>query len=472
MAQDIQFDDYFTDATMRIDYFHVGNAETEDFTIDRIYKYDTWGRSHNNLIDNFNNGRYYFKIYDNESGELLYSKGFDSYFGEYQTSGPALKGVKKTFHETAILPNPKKAVKFTIEKRDRQKLLNEIYSTVIDPNDVNIISAKTIDDEVLIYESYNSGAPENRADIVILGEGYTKQETDKFKSDIDRFTTIFFEQEPYRSHKKLFNIYGVLKPSIESGVDEPRAGIFKETTLNATFNSMNSERYLLTEDNKTMRDLAGYVSYDAIYIMVNHSRYGGGGIYNLFCTFTADAQFSKYLFIHEFGHSFAGLADEYYTSSTSYNDFYPPGVEPVEPNITALLNPDELKWKHLVTEGVNLPTSWGKEKFDKSDMKWQKNRAKMNDKIAELKRNNAPEETIKEAEKLYAEKDKERSAMVDQYLEAEPNWGKVGAFEGAGYTSKGLYRPMLDCIMFSKGNKPFCKVCEESIIRVIKYYAE
>jgi len=144
----------------------------------------------------------------------------------------------------------------------------------------------------------------------------------------------------------------VYKPSEDSGVDEPGANIYRNTVMNCTFNSLGSDRYLLTEDNKAVRDLAAFVPYDALYIMVNHSRYGGGGIYNLYCTFTTGNQYKDFLFIHEFGHSFAGLADEYYTSSTAYNDFYPRGVEPVELNITALTDPQNVKWKNHLTPGI------------------------------------------------------------------------------------------------------------------------
>ncbi|MBN1299853.1 MAG: peptidase M64 [Melioribacteraceae bacterium] len=471
-AQGISFDSYFEDAVMRIDYYHTGDSDTEIFTIDRIYKYRDWGRNRNKLIDNFNNGRYYIKIYDEQTGVLIYSKGMDSYFGEYQTSSDALKGIRKTFHESAIIPYPHKNIKFTIEKRNREKLLHEIYTTVIDPKHVDIIQANPADKNVSVYKCSMNGPSEECVDVVILGEGYSESEYEKFVTDINRFTSIFFDVEPYKSLKNKFNLYGVLKFSTESGVDEPRAGIFKETTLNATFNSLGSERYLLTEDNKTMRDLAAYVPYDAVYIMVNHNRYGGGGIYNLYCTFTADAQFSKYLFIHEFGHSFGGLADEYYTSSTAYNDFYPRGVEPVEPNITALLSKNRVKWSEYLTEGIEIPTPWEKQDFDDMDMKWQKERTELNNKIAELKRNKAPSQKIVDAEKDYAVKDKEHSEIVDKYLKSSRYWNKVGVFEGAGYSSKGLYRPMLDCIMFSKGEKPFCVVCEAAIRKVIKHYTE
>ncbi|MCB0750377.1 MAG: peptidase M64, partial [Ignavibacteriae bacterium] len=301
---------------------------------------------------------------------------------------------------------------------------------------------------------------------------YTAEEKEKYLNDLKRFTNIFKKQEPFKSYINNLNVYGIFKASEESGVDEPRANIYKNTTLNATFNSLGSERYLLTEDNKTLRDLASHVPYDAIYIMVNHKRYGGGGIYNWSCTFTADNQFQEYLFIHEFGHSFAGLADEYYTSDVAYNDFYKPTLEPVEPNVTALLDPENLKWKKLLTSGIELPTPWEKEEFDKTDYEWQKQRREMNDKIAELKRSNADKNLIIQAEQEYIVKDKERSDIVDQYLKNCANYGKVGAFEGAGYLQNGLYLPMIDCIMFSKGEKPFCKVCEEAIIKVIEHYGE
>lgn len=469
---DPDFDKYFINATMRVDYHHTGSAKTEFFSIDRIYRYEGWNRSHKNLIDNFNNGKYYIRIYSASNGQMIYSKGFDSYCGEYITSDDAHNGILKSFHETAIIPYPKEKIRFTIEKRNREKGFDPVFSQEIDPAFVNIVKENTNDPSVEVIPSLNSGAPEKKVDIVILAEGYTIKDKEKFEKDLKRFTGYFLENEPYASMKQSFNIYGVFKPSVESGTDEPPANIFKNTILNTTFNSMGSERYLLTEDNKTVRDLAAYVPYDAIYIMVNHHKYGGGGIYNTFCTFTADAQFAKYLFVHEFGHSFAGLADEYYTSSTAYNDFYPPGVEPNEPNITALLDKNNVKWKEMLSQGIEIPTPWEKDEFDKMDNAWQKERAEMNAEIAKLKREKADKKIIQEAEVAYAKKDKEHSELVDKYLKASKFAGKIGVFEGAGYASTGLYRPMLDCIMFSKGDKPFCKVCEAHIRRVINFYCE
>jgi hypothetical protein len=467
-----KFEDYFADETLRIDYFHIGDAKSEMITIDKLYQYGSWAGSLNHLIDNFNNGKYYVKIYDEASNNLIYSKGFDTFFGEYASSDDGIAGKQKSFQESAIIPLPKSKIIFALEKRNEANELKEFFRTEIDPQSIYTIKDRIKDESVEIYKPVNNGDPHTKVDIVILAEGYTKSEKEKFQKDLNRFVGYFFEQEPYKSQKSDFNIYGVFKPSEESGTDLPGADIFVNTVLNTTFWSLGSERYLMTEDNKTMHDLASFVTYDAIYIQVNHPRYGGGGIYNQFCTYTTDNQFAKYLFTHEFGHSFTGLADEYYTSDVSYNDFFKPTVEPVEPNITALLDPTNIKWKIYLSDGIEIPTPWEKEEFDKFSYEWMKERNRLNSYISELKRNRAPEEEIKAAEAEYAMKDKKQSEKVDKYLMSSKYWNKVGAFEGAGYQPKGLYRPMLDCIMFSKGDKPFCKVCEEAIKEVIKSYTK
>jgi hypothetical protein len=471
-AQTIKFNDYFVDQTMRIDYFHIGDAANEFITIDHVFQYGTWAGSLKNLIDNFNNGAYYYKIYDLASGKLIFSRGFDSYFKEYQTVDDAIKGIKRTYHESAIIPYPKNKIRFVLERRDKQNKLNEIFSSEIDPSDLYIIKDAVKDDAVKIYKSHYSGNPHDKVDVAILGDGYTLKEQKKFEDDLKRFSSVFLSHEPYKSRKDKFNIYGVFKPSEESGIDEPGANIYKNTTLGTTFYALGSERYILTDKNKAILDLAAHVPYDAIYIMCNSARYGGGGIYNFYCTFVSDNQFSNYIFLHEFGHSFSGLADEYYTSDVAYNDSYPKQVEPVEPNITRLLDKNNLKWKSLVTPGTEIPSLWEKENYDKMDYAWQKERREINKHIAELKRNKASQKEIENAQNEYNKKDKLHSDEVDKYLMSSKYWNKVGAFEGAGYSATGMYRPMPDCLMFSKGSKPFCKVCEERVIEVIKHYSE
>jgi hypothetical protein len=462
------FDKHFTSATLRIDYFHTGDASSERVELDELYKYNNWAGSKVNLIDSLDYGAYYHKIYDKRSGELIYSRGFDSYFKEYQTSTPAMEGVEKAFHESAIVPFPRQKIVFVLEKRAKSGQMDEVFRKEIDPS---IASTPLIIDDIRIFSSQQSGPSEIKADIAIIGEGYTVEEADKFERDLERFTGYFFRAEPCRSYRDQFNIRGVLLPSVDSGIDEPRAGIDKNTAVNATFNSMGSERYVLTEDNKALRDIAGHVPYDALYIMVNSSRYGGGGIYNFYCVYTSDNIDSDYLMVHEFGHSFFGLADEYYTSSTAYNEFYSPDYEPAEPNITALKDPDNIKWQHLLTEGIEIPTPWAKDEFDSLDLTWQAERAKMNDHIAKLQKTDASEDLVQEAKTQYDRKSTERDKEVQEYLESSPYAGKVGAFEGAGYMSTGLYRPSINCIMFTRTDY-FCPVCQEAMRKVIHSYSE
>lgn len=468
----VKFDDFFIDQTFRIDYYHTGDAKSELVTIDHLYRYGIWAGSRTHLLDNFNNGRYYAKVYDIENGTIIFSRGFDSYFGEYKTSDQALHGIPRTYHESILMPVPRKKVRVVLEVRDRNNQLKEFFNSTIDPEDVGVIHENFNDRNIKVMNSHISGDPHSRVDMAILGEGYSVDEEDKFKADLKQFTQVFLNHPPYKFIMDRFNIYGVYKPSMESGVDEPDAGIFKSSALNATFNSLGSERYLLTEDNKTMRDLAARVPYDAIVVMVNHSRYGGGGIYNLFCTFTADNQWHEYLFLHEFGHSFAGLADEYYTSDVAYNEFYPLGVEPVESNITTLLDPKNVKWKNLIKKDIAIPTPWEKADYDARDLAWQKIRRQMNKNIVEMKRNHAPYTEIKKVQDEYDTQDRAHANELDDYLKKSKYTNMVGAFEGAGYAAQGLYRPMLDCIMFSKGTKPFCKVCEQGVLRVVEHYTE
>ena len=460
---------YFQDKTMRIDYLHKGNSKNELISLDHIYQYDGWDRSSTHLIDTFNLGEYYYKIYDLLSGKLIFSKGFNNYFSEYVHSAEALSETQKVFHETIIFLFPKEKFRLSFERRDSDNLLKEIFSFEIAPHDSSITHCIPQTQDVVILKSHYSGHPKSKADFVFIGEGYSHVQEDKFKSDLVKFTNTFLNNEPFKSLKDIINIWGILKAGKDSGIDEPRADIFKNTILEATFNSLGMERYIFTENNKSVIDLAMLVPYDAICIIVNHERYGGGGVYNTYCTFTSDNQFNEYLLLHEFGHSFACLADEYYTSANSLSVFYKTDIEPVEPNITTLQNPEALKWKHLITEGIEIPTPWEKQGYDKMDFAWQSIRAKMNDDIAKLKRENADPEIINTAEALYLVQDRGQTEKVITYMKNSKYWGKVGAYEGAGYSSTGIYRPMLDCIMFSKGVKPFCKVCAETIKKKILF---
>ncbi|MBN2360354.1 MAG: peptidase M64 [Deltaproteobacteria bacterium] len=467
----VKFDDFFVDRTMRVDYFHGGDEKREFFSIDQIYDQGIWAGSRTRLLDDFDNGRYYVKVYDAASQALLFSRGFDTIFGEYRTTEPAAKGVLRTFHETALIPFPKKPIRFAIEARGEKNQLREVFGQQIDPASY-FVRREALPKGVQVYTSLKSGDPHGKVDVVVVGEGYTAAEAKKYKRDLDRYVRHFFSVEPFASKKKSFNFYGVLKPSQDSGIDEPSHGSYKNTAVGASFDALDSERYVLTEDNRALRDIAAAAPYDAIYIMVNSARYGGGGIYNLYSTFTTDNQWSKYIFIHEFGHSFGGLADEYYSSATSYGEFYAKGVEPTEPNITALLDPKNLKWRALLTPGTAVPTPWEKADYDVMDKAYQKQRKELNERIAKAKRGGAAKaevaRLVAESEALSAANGKK----VDAYMAKSAFKGQVGAFLGAGYSSEGLYRPMLDCIMFNRGEKPFCKVCAGALERAIARYEE
>jgi hypothetical protein len=470
-AQAVRFEDHFADRTMRIDYYHAGNAADETATLDRVYDQGIWAGSRTHLLDPSDVGRYRVTISDAASGLRLYSRGFDSYFGEYKASGPALEGVRRTYHESTLVPYPLKKVRFTLEAKDRQNATHTVFSCEIDPADPAIVR-ETPAPGVKVFELLKSGDPHAKVDVAFVAEGYTASEEAKVKADLDRFVRILFKTEPYASRRDAFNVAGVFKPSAESGTDEPSHGRYRATAVGTSFDSLGSERYLLTEDNRSLRDIAAAVPYDTLFIMVNEDRYGGGGIYNFFCTFTVDNQWHEYLFLHEFGHSFAGLADEYYTSDVAYNEFYPRGVEPAEANITALLDPANLKWKTLATPGTPIPTPWEKAAFDAMEEASQKIRREANAKVAKLKRERAPGTDIAAAEAEVERLSKEAARNADAFLSSSRFAGKVGAFEGAGYASEGLYRPEIDCLMFSKGDKPLCRVCKAAVIRVIDYYCE
>jgi hypothetical protein len=467
----VDFAAYFEDRTMRVDVFHTGDAKEEMFAIDRIIQEGPWAGNPGRLISPFAFGRYLLRVSDLASGKPIYSKGFDSYFGEYKTTEPGTKGVKKTFSESLLIPFPKNKVRLEVLLRNRENQPQPVFSREIDPADMFIVREKPAAD-VQIDELVKNGPPAAKVDLVILAEGYTEGQWAKFRKDLDRFCATFLSEEPYKTYQDRFNITGVFKASAESGCDEPSYGSFKNTVLGAQFDSFGSERYMLTDDNRAMRDIAGHVPYDAIMIMVNSPRYGGGGIYNLYCTFTTDNQWCDYLLMHEFGHSFSGLADEYYTSAVAYNEFYPPGVEPLEANITALLDPQGLKWQELVSKRTAVPTLWEKAAYEEMEVAYQKRRQEMNERIAARKRANASKEEIETLQAQSEEMSRLNGLDVNAFFKKSRFQGKVGAFEGAGYAAKGLYRPMLDCLMFSRGLRPLCKVCEQAVINTIKYYSE
>jgi hypothetical protein len=301
-----------------------------------------------------------------------------------------------------------------------------------------------------------NGAPSEKVDIVILGDGYSANEMGKFRSDAARLSGYLLGTEPFKSRENDFNIRAVETPSGLSGVNKPHHGFFARTPLSVHYSSFDSERYALTYDNRTVRDLASQVPYELTVIIVNERTYGGGGIYNLYITVAADNKFAEYIMVHECGHHMAALADEYYTSSVSY-EIPEVKVEPWETNITALFDKNNLKWKYLVEEGTPVPTPWNKEEFDRAGYAIQKERDSL--------RKAMVQESV--MEDLFMRQMKEE----DSYFAKEQYRDRVGAFEGAGYLAKGLYRPQVDCIMYTR-HMVFCKVCSRTIEQVIDQYVK
>jgi hypothetical protein len=470
----IKFDDYFIDQTLRIDYFHTGDANSEFFALDKIYKQGIWAGNPNGCIQPFELGIYLVKVIDTTSNTIIYTKGYNSIFAEYQTIGEALEGIKRTFHETVLIPCPKIPVKLVIEKRAKNNVPSPVYSFIIDPADYHINKEKTQSHNDEVIPVLKSGPSHNHVDLVILGDGYTLKEKEQFKKDLTYFTGILFQYEPYKSHKSSFNINGVFSPSEESGTDEPRQGVYKNTRFNTTFNYFNTDRYCLTDDNKSVHDVASAVPYDAVLIMVNRDRYGGGGIYNWYTIYNTGSAKRDYVFIHEFGHGFAGLADEYYNSSVAYQDIFVPGVEPLEPNITSLTDTANIKWKKYLSPELKIPTEWGKEYFDSLTEALNNIREKKINTLTELRKSGISKNEYEASEKAFDKQMEELSAKVDKFLFNHPLKGKIGVFEGANYLSKGFYRPTINSMMhkFDPGNPTFGVVNEQAIIRVIEYYTK
>lgn len=455
IAKSINFDEYFESNTMRVDYFHTGNAEVEYFAIDRILNDGEWAGSKTILTDQLNLGLYFFEIQDKESSTLLFSRGFSSIFGEWQTI-PEAENEWGTFQESVRFPWPLKPVILIMKKRDGTNQFVKIWETEIDPASRSVNPAENIS-PYNVFSYLENGSPNEKVDIVILGDGYTADEMEKYQSDVKRLAAELFAVEPYKSRKSDFNVSAVETPSEVSGVNRPHPGVFKRTALSTSYSSFDSERYVLAYDNRTIRDVAATVPYDYMFIIINEETYGGGGIFRLYSTVAVDNSFSDYIFVHEFGHSFAGLADEYYTSSVSY-EMDEITVEPYEYNITALLDPENLKWKKLVDKNTPLPTPWDKEEYDSFSYEIQVERK-------ELRAAKVPEA---EVEALFEREKEELSNILDNMEYT----GKVGAFEGAGYMQYGLYRPYADCIMFTRNKQEFCPVCRDAISKVIDQYSK
>jgi IgA Peptidase M64/Peptidase M64 N-terminus len=438
--------------TMRLDYFHTGDAKHETFSIDRVVIEPLpWPGDISKSIDNTNLGKYFFEVRDEKTGRVLYSRGFASIYGEWETTDEATR-IMRTFSESLRFPAPDAPVQILLSKRDAKNNWREIWKTSVDPKDMFIDRSKSRAPAPLI-PIQKMGDPATKVDLLLLGDGYTAREQKKFEADARRLINVLFATSPFKEHRSDFNVWGLCPAAIESGISRPSTGIYRDSI--STYDAFGSERYILAFDNQRLRKTAQFAPYEFIEILANGRTYGGGGIFNLYSTVAVDNAFANYVFVHEFGHHFAGLADEYYTSPVAYAPATE-RIEPWEPNATALLDKKTLKWKDLVDADTPLPTPWNKEPFEAYEREYGARRA-------QLRKDRRPEQ---EMEDLF----REDRRKVDAMMHAEKYFGKVGAFEGAMYEARGYYRPQVDCIMFSRTDY-FCKVCKRAIVTVIGLYA-
>ena len=438
--------------TFRVDYFHTGNATEERFSLDRLVlePLPFPGRP-DRPIDETNLGKYFFEVREVKTNRIVYSRGFASVYGEWETTAEAQRA-NRTFSESLRFPAPSAPVQVVLKKRGAGNVFREVWTLVVDPKD------KFVDDAppaaATVIDIQISGPPEDKLDLLLVGDGYTEKERPKFEKDARRLVEALFAQSPFKERRADFNVRAICPPTGQSGISRPLTGIHRRSAVGATYDAFGSERYILSFENRSWRDVAANAPYDAVAIIANGQTYGGGGIFNLYTTVAADSMWSGYIFVHELGHSVAALADEYFTSDTAYLP-EEGHEEPWELNITA--DPTGAKWKDLIAPATPLPTPWPYEEFTRTAKGFQDQRKK-------IRAENGPESAM---DALFLAQQKSETALLSSSKYA----GATGAFEGTNYKPKGLYRPQVDCIMFSRDPVPFCRVCQRALERVIDLYA-
>lgn len=373
--------------TMRVDYQHSGGPMGEAVTLDAVVSEGEWPGSRTQLIDTTNLGKYIFEVIDRSSNRVIYSRGFATIYGEWETT-PESRTRNRTFHESLRFPRPNVPVRVVLKKRDARNVFQPLWETDVDPRAA--VAASPLRASSSVSPILESGAPERKVDLLLISDGYSHSQAAVFRADATRLLDALFALEPFKSRRADFNVRALHVPASPLAVE---------------FNIFGLERYALTYENRALRNVAAAAPYDVVEILLNAAKYGGGGIFNQQSTVAAANESAPYVFIHELAHNLAGLGDEY-VGSVTYETGAPVKVEPWEPNITALHDPPALKWRDLVEPGTPVPTP-------------------------------------------------------------ASHAGKVGAFEGAGYEARGLYRSEVACIMGTHTVVAFCRVCQRAINRVI-----
>lgn len=404
------FDEFFLDKTLRLDYLFTGNAQKQAIVLDGLASLPEWAGRRHNLAELPLEGNGKITVKDKATGKVIYRTSFSSLFQEWIGESEA-KSVTRGYENTFLVPFPKQKVVITAELTNARREVCATFTHEVNPSDILIQDKglKSITPHKYLLKSGNSA---DCIDVAILAEGYTDAEMGLFYEDAQKACNALFDHDPFKQNKSKFNIVAVASPSKDSGVSIPRENQWKETAVSSHFDTFYSERYLTTRSVKTIHNWLAGIPYEHIIILANTDTYGGGGIYNSYTLTTAHHSMFEPVVVHEFGHSFGGLADEY-AYSNEPSSLFPYDVEPWEQNITTLVDFDK-KWKDMVPEGTPVPT---------------------------------PPET--DPNKIYT---------------------KVGVYEGGGYSLKGIYRPTTECRMKINEAPAFCPVCQRAIKRIIDFY--
>lgn len=404
------FADHFADKTLRVDYIFNGNASGQAICLDGLSALPTWAGRKHHLAELPLQGNGQIVMRNAASGKTIYTTSFSSLFQEWLETDEA-RNVTKGFENTFLLPYPLQPVEIEITLLDPRRNVRASMKHIVHPNDVLIEQKGNSHITPHKYLLHND-SPEKCIDVAILAEGYTPQEMQTFYEDADIACKSIFDHEPFKSMKKRFNVVAVASPSTDSGVSVPRLNEWKHTAFGSHFSTFYSDRYLTTSRVKAIHDALAGIPYEHIIILANTEEYGGGGIYNSYTLTTAHHPMFRPVVVHEFGHSFGGLADEYFYDNDVMTDTYPLDIEPWEQNISTQVD-FAAKWKDMLSENTPVPTP----------------------------------------------------------AEVSENY-PTGVYEGGGYSAKGIFRPAENCRMRTNEYPAFCPVCQRALRRIIEFYTE
>ncbi|WP_287679884.1 M64 family metallopeptidase [Bacteroides sp.] len=406
------FEEFFADKTLRADYLFTGNKKNQSVVLDELKSMEGWAGRRSNLDKLPLSGNGQLTMVDKATGVVIYRTSFSSLFQEWLGENEA-ETLSKGYENTFLMPFPKKETLVTVELFNARHEVSASFTHTVRPDDILI--KKIGQNNVTEYKYLlKSGSPENCIDVVIMAEGYSRGDMQTFYRDAQKACDAIFSHSPFKENKNHFNVVAVASESTDSGVSIPRENVWKSTAVSSHFDTFYSDRYLTSSNVNDIHDLLAGIPYEHIIILANTDTYGGGGIYNSFTLTTAHHSKFEPVVVHEFGHSFGGLADEYaYTDAPS--PLYPYDVEPWEQNITTLVD-FESKWSDMLPKGFVSPTKITKDNYSSTEA--------------------------------------------------------LGVYEGAGYSMKGIYRPVPDCRMRTNEAKAFCPVCQRALQRLIDFYTE